>query len=210
VICDLKAAPEGCSEPPALAWTLEEAPFLDWRVDCRNLQNLGQNGVGMPTACGFWPELGDMALERILKRSRFAGRLSAPHRETLGAMGRRIEFDEDQLILQARQRSTHFYLLVSGSVCVEVRTPVYTVCVQVLGPGDAFGWSSFLDHHDTLFQVRAREASRVICWDALPLFDACRKNPEFGLELYTSVLEVVAGRVKATESKLAEFCGSSR
>lgn len=154
--------------------------------------------------------VGNMALERILKRSRFAARLSVPHRSMLGAMGRRTEFKEDQLILQAGQRSTHFYLLVSGSVCVEVRTPVYTVCVQVLGPGDVFGWSSFLDHHDTLFQVRARESSRAIYWDAVPLFDACRKNPEFGLELYSSVLAVVAGRVKATESKLAEFCGSCR
>lgn len=81
-------------------------------------------------------------------------------------MRRKAEFEEDQLILQAGQRSGHFYLLVSGSVCIEVRTPVYTVCVQVLG-GDAFGWSSFLDHHDALFQVRAREASRVVSWDAV-------------------------------------------
>ena len=33
----------------------------------------------------------------------------------------------------------------------------YTVSIQALGPGEAFGWSSLLDHHDTLFQVRARE-----------------------------------------------------
>jgi CRP-like cAMP-binding protein len=159
---------------------------------------------------GICPEVGDMALERILKRSRFSARLSAPHIEMLGALGRKVRFEEDQLILQAGQKATHFYLVVSGSVCVEVRTPVYTVCVQVLGPGDAFGWSSFLNQHDSLFQVRAREASRVICWDALPLFSACRENPGFGLDLYSAVLELVAGRVKATESKLAEFCGSVR
>src|SRR5258708_36762899 len=74
-------------------------------------------------------------------------------------LAQRVEFKEDQLILLNEQRSTNFYLLVSGSVSVEARAAVYNISIQVLGPGDVFGWSSFLNRHDTLFQVRAREAS---------------------------------------------------
>src|ERR1017187_524259 len=31
--------------------------------------------------------------------------------------------------------------------------------------GNAFGWSALLDHHDTLFQVRARESSTALRLD---------------------------------------------
>jgi CRP/FNR family transcriptional regulator, cyclic AMP receptor protein len=94
-------------------------------------------------------------------------------------------------------------------VCVEAWSPVYTVSIQALGPGEAFGWSSILKHHDTLFQVRAREACTTLCWEGEQLIAACDEDPEFGRELYRRVLEVVAGRVKATEARLADFCGIS-
>ena len=159
---------------------------------------------------GFNPGLGDMTLERSLKTSRITAGLAEQNLAELASMARKVEFEEDQIILLTGQRSTHFYLVLSGSVCVEVRTPVYNLCVQVLGPGEAFGWSSFLGHHDTLFQVRAREACTAACWDAPEISAVCRRNPEFGVDFFRRLLELVAGRVQATESKLAEFCGAHR
>jgi CRP-like cAMP-binding protein len=76
-----------------------------------------------------------------------------------------------------------------------------------LGPGEAFGWSSLLQHHDTLFQIRARERTTVIRLDGGGLSEICEQNPEFGLALFRKILELVAGRVRSTESKLGEFCG---
>jgi CRP-like cAMP-binding protein len=150
-----------------------------------------------------------MTLDHVLRRHRFLAGIPEPHLATLASLARRVEFDEDQLILLNGERSTYFYLLLSGSVTVEAHTAVYNISIQVLGPGDAFGWSSFLNHHDTLFQVRAREASSGFCFEGSRLSAACGENPAFGLELYSRVLELVASRVKATESRLAEFCGSA-
>ena len=150
-----------------------------------------------------------MPLTHQLKEHRFTANLAEHHLASLAAGARQASFASDQRILLAGQRSAHFYLLLSGSVCVEICNPVYTVCVQVLGPGEAFGWSSLLNYHDTLFQVRAREACTAICWDGLELSAACRDNPEFGLEVYSRLLELVAGRVKATEAAFAEFLGSA-
>jgi CRP-like cAMP-binding protein len=151
-----------------------------------------------------------MTLERSLKTSRITAGLAEENLAELASLARKVEFQEDQIILLTGQRSTHFYLVLSGSVCVEVRTPVYNVCVQVLGLGEGFGWSSFLGHHDTLFQVRAREACTAACWDAPEISTLCRGNPEFGVDFFHRLLELVAGRVQATESKLAEFCGAHR
>lgn len=142
-----------------------------------------------------------------LKQAAFTAGMSERSLTRLAALGRQVEFKANQLILTAGQQSAQFYLLFSGSACVEIRAPVYTVCVHVVRPGEAFGWSSFLRQYDTLFYVRAREASAGLCWDGSQLLAACQEDHEFGFDLYRRLLELVAGRLKATEARLAEFCG---
>lgn len=148
-----------------------------------------------------------MPLEQILRKSHFTADFSERHLSKLASLASTVEFKEDQTILIAGQHSEHLFLLLSGSVCVEVRTPFYVVCVQALQPGDAFGWSSLLNQQDTLFQVRAREKSTAIRWEGAKLLAACQEDSAFGMELLRRLLQLVAGRVKATETRLGEFCG---
>ena len=125
----------------------------------------------------------------------------------LPGLTRKVAFQQDEVIFRAGERSSYLYLVLSGYVCVEIRTRFYSVCVEAVGPGAAFGWSSLLDHHDTVFQVRAREPSIALCLDAEQLLAACQDNPVLGFELFRRLFGVVAERVKATEARLAEFCG---
>ena len=148
-----------------------------------------------------------MTVNEILKEHRFTAGLSDSQLATLAALAREVSFEENARILVAGQRSEHFYLLLSGSVCVEARVRAFTVCVQALGPGDAFGWSSLLDHHDTLFQVRARERSTALCLDGADLAAAFQQDSVLAAEMLRRALKLVAGRVSATEARLAEFCG---
>jgi CRP-like cAMP-binding protein len=148
-----------------------------------------------------------MALEQVLREHRFTDGLTGSGLAKLASLACEETFEQDQVILLSGQQSRDFYLLLSGSVCVEVCAPHYTVCVQALGAGEAFGWSSLLLHHTTLFQIRARERSTVIRLDGARLSAVCGEDPEFGLELFRRLLELVAGRVQATELRLAEFCG---
>jgi CRP-like cAMP-binding protein len=148
-----------------------------------------------------------MALDQILREHCFTNGLAGSGLAKLASLACEESFETDQIILVSGQQSKDFYLLLSGSVCVEVCAPHYTVCVQALEPGEAFGWSSLLLHHDTLFQIRARERSTVLRLDGARLSAVCGEDPEFGLELFRRLLDLVAGRVKATELRLAEFCG---
>jgi CRP-like cAMP-binding protein len=151
--------------------------------------------------------VGNTTLHEALKEHSFTAGLSDPQVAKLSGLARQVSFEENDLILIACEQSKHFYLLLSGSVCVEARMRAYTVCIQVLGPGDAFGWSSLLDQHDTLFQVRARERSVALCLDGADLSAAFRHDPDLAAEMLRRALKLVAGRVQATEAKLAEFCG---
>jgi CRP-like cAMP-binding protein len=148
-----------------------------------------------------------MALLDTLSHHNFVAGLTASQLDTLLALAREVSFEENELVLMTGQQSKQFYLLLTGSVCVEARTRAYTISVQALGPGEAFGWSSLLDHHDTLFQVRARERSTALCLDGPGLDAAFRADPELAAEMLRRALKLVAGRVQATEAMLGQLCG---
>jgi CRP-like cAMP-binding protein len=148
-----------------------------------------------------------MALLEALRGHPFVAGLSETQLATLAAIAREVSFEENELVLMTGQRSKQFYLLLTGSVCIEARSRAYTVSIQPLGPGEAFGWSALLDHHDTLFQVRAREHATGLCLDGAALAEAFQVDMGLAAEMLRRALHLVAGRVQATEAMLAQLCG---
>jgi CRP-like cAMP-binding protein len=142
-----------------------------------------------------------------LRNHGFTQGLSEEQLTTLASMAQKVTFQENELILVDGQRSTSFYLVTGGSVAVELRTGSFAVCVQALGPGQAFGWSALLNHQDTLFQVRAREKTSALMLKGSDLQDLCKRDTSFAAAILQRTLQVVAGRVKATEIRFAEMCG---
>jgi CRP-like cAMP-binding protein len=148
-----------------------------------------------------------MPQKQILRDHAFTQGLSEEQIDRLSKISSRVVFRENDVILLDGARSQSFFLLVTGSVVVELRTPQYVVAVQALGPGTVFGWSALLDDHDTLFQVRAREETTALQMDGVLLKAQCLSEPALGAEFFHRILRVVAGRVKATEMRFAEMCG---
>ncbi len=148
-----------------------------------------------------------MPLTHSLKQHAFTNGLTDEQIHTLASLAIPASFEENDVIFADGQRSRSFYLLLNGSVVVELRTPVSVMMVQALGPGQVFGWSSLLDRQDTLFQVRARERTTALEIDGATLKARCLSDTPLGAELFHRILHVVAGRVKATELRFAEMCG---
>jgi CRP-like cAMP-binding protein len=148
-----------------------------------------------------------MTLTDAVKEHSFLTNLSDSQAEKILALACEVRFHENELILTAREQSQYFYLLLEGTVCIEVAARSYAVCIQALGPGQAFGWSSLLEHHDTLFQVRAREECRALRIHADDLAGALRADPALAAEVLRRALNLAAERVMATEERLAELCG---
>src|ERR1039458_9173735 len=122
-----------------------------------------------------------MTSTKTINEHAFTSGLSDSQVATLAHLAHEVNFREDEIVLVAGQQSKHFYLLLEGSVCIEVGARSYTVWVQILNPGDAFGWSALLDHHDTLFQVRAREASRLAKGGVVARQEADQKEADFAV-----------------------------
>ena len=148
-----------------------------------------------------------MTLRQVLREHAFTVGLSDGQVDGLAKLATEVTFEEDEVILVDGQRSTSFYLVITGSVVVELSTARYVMCVQSLGPGTVFGWSALLERQDTLFQVRARERTTALQIDGAALKAHCFDDPGLGTEVLHRILNVVAGRVKATETRFAEMCG---
>jgi CRP/FNR family transcriptional regulator, cyclic AMP receptor protein len=157
--------------------------------------------------CTFTQEVGQVPQKQVLRDHAFTQGLSEAQIDRLAAIAKQVAFEENEVILVDGARSTFFFLLLTGSVVVELRAPRYVVTVQALGPGNVFGWSALLEDQDTLFQVRARERTTALQIDGATLKTYCMSDPELGAEFFHRILGVVAGRVKATELRFAEMCG---
>ncbi len=155
----------------------------------------------------FTQGVGDMPQKQLLRDHKFTHGLSETQIDHLAGISTQVVFEDNEVVLVDGARSNSFYLLLTGSVAVELRTPQYAVRVQALGPGDVFGWSSMLDDQDTLFQVRAREHTTALQMEGATLRACCKNDPALGCEVFHRILRVVAGRVKATEVRFAEMCG---
>ena len=148
-----------------------------------------------------------MTLQHLIRRHAFTEGLSEEQIAQLAAISAEVLFEPGAIILRSGQLSEYLYLLLSGSVAVELWTPQFTVCVQALGSGDVFGWSAVLDNQDTFFQVRARERVFALRLDGSRLSRLLHTDAQLGSKLLFRTLALVAGRVKATEERFAEMCG---
>ena len=148
-----------------------------------------------------------MTLNEVLLNHTFTRGLGDAQIATLASMTSQVSFAEGEIVLINGEHSQAFFLVLTGSVSVELCAPNFVVSVQALGPGQVFGWSALLNEQDTLFQVRARENTTALRLDGERLKAACQADPVLGREILQRALAVVAGRVRATEIRFAEMCG---
>jgi uncharacterized protein (TIGR02284 family) len=151
--------------------------------------------------------LGEVTLAKAVQGHPFLAGFRDEDLATVTSLAEPLAFCEDEIVLKAGERSQYIYLLLSGSVSVELPHRHYTVNIQALGSGDAFGWSALLPHQDTLFQVRTRERCAALRLDGGRLSAALRNDPKFAADMLWRTLVLVVGRMQATETRLGEMCG---
>jgi signal-transduction protein with cAMP-binding, CBS, and nucleotidyltransferase domain len=84
-----------------------------------------------------------------LRGHAFLSGLDEAQLAVLAKIAQPVQFSEQELILEAKQPPRDFYLLLSGSVSIELNKGHYAVRIQYLGPGDAFGCWNITIHCST-------------------------------------------------------------
>ena len=135
-----------------------------------------------PFTEGFWPE----------------------HIDLLAGMAAEVRFKPGELVFHEGDRSSLFYLLISGLTALETLTPGRALRVSTLYPGEVVGWSSVVGSDSKQFQVRALEEVHALAFDGARLRHACEADFAFGFAFMRSVLKVTADRLHAIRMQLVD------
>jgi CRP-like cAMP-binding protein len=147
----------------------------------------------------------DAALQAMVRKHHFVEAFERDAADRLAALATPVKFERDHVVFHEGDECNEFYLIISGTIALEIEEPGHTLRVQTLGAGDELGWSALLMGSGKHFQARALERVEALAFDAYALLDACNKDPAFGFAFMHRLLAVVAGRLQATRLQLHDM-----
>lgn len=133
----------------------------------------------------------------LLRGQPFVQGLKEHEIERLGALAKEVRVERDRILFGEGELGTDFYLILSGSVSLEIAPPSGVCRVDTLGAGDEMGWSSVIGE-DTVFQGRVLQDLHALAFDATALRALCEEDTAFGYQLMRRLLGVVADRLQVT------------
>jgi len=115
-------------------------------------------------------------------------------------------YDEGTVLFEKGGTALDFYILLQGNVELSIGDDGYVTHV-VTKPGDAFGWSSLVDHHvytATAVCAGPTKLQRIRNQDLMDIFE---RHPEVGVSFYKRVAEIIGRRLTTTYSFLLRSHG---
>jgi len=142
-------------------------------------------------------------LPDLLRRHPFVAGFAPAHVDKLVALARAVAFGRGDVVFREGDSTHEFFLITQGRISLEIQEPDdHALRVQVLGPGDEFGWSSMLADRGRFFLARALEPTEALAFDGPALLEACRADTGFGFAFIYRMLGVVSERLLATRLQL--------
>jgi len=145
------------------------------------------------------------SLRDALMEHPFLAGLPPVHIDKLVDICSEKSFGEDEIIFREGAPSGCFYLLLSGSVALEITAPGRVVRIMTIGEGEELGWSSLLADGRKQFQARALKPVRALAFDGVRLRTLCEADCEFGYNMLKRLLVVVSERLQNTRLQLLDI-----
>ena len=120
------------------------------------------------------------------------------------------KFKPGEIILREGETANRFYLVESGKVELEAKTPDGTsVVIDTIGAGELLGWSWLFPSHRWRFTARATEATRAIFFHGEILRQYCERDRSLGYELFKRMAPTMVKRMqKARETMIGVHSGT--
>jgi CRP-like cAMP-binding protein len=119
--------------------------------------------------------------------------LDPHHLHRLAGLALEAYFEPGHVIFHEGDPSPFFYLIISGSVALNAGEKI----VQVLGAGDAMGWSALIEGEHKHFQAQALTQVVALAFDGAELRQVCHAHPDFGYALTRRLMPVLVERLEA-------------
>ena len=149
-----------------------------------------------------------MATIDALGRSELFGQLDTKHLERLSRVSRGFSCGAGEVIFNEGDEAVDLYILTDGRIALEIdiqvvhdRPPVPTT-VDLVGPGDCFGWSALVEPNVYTATARCMSGSTGVAISGVALREIMEENPALGREVMTRLAEVVSSRLALTRMRL--------
>jgi CRP-like cAMP-binding protein len=148
-------------------------------------------------------------LIKTLRELRFLHDIAAGHLEHLSDIAELKDFDEEDILFREGDPADVVYLIVYGSVSVEICSPGIG-CKRILtvGAGELLGWSALLEQSRLTATARAISLTRTVEINGGKLLTICERDPRFGFEIMRRMALALAKRLSATRMQLLDVYGS--
>lgn len=128
--------------------------------------------------------------------------------DTLDALEGRLALDEHPsgaLVVREGESTREAYLIESGRVRIKRQTPYGDYTLAVLGPGELFGETAFVDSNARSGDAVAEDDVRLVGFDPErlhPIFEADRR---LALSFYWAFWKSLSRKLRGTNRRLEEF-----
>jgi CRP-like cAMP-binding protein len=121
-----------------------------------------------------------------------------------------VRYPPNSLILKEGEVTLDAYLIESGGVRIQRKTPYGRFALASLGPGTLFGETSFVDHGPRTGDAVTHSETELLAFDAATLQILLDSDQRFRLALYWAFWKSLSGKLRQTNDNLAQFFSETR
>ncbi|GHO48722.1 cyclic nucleotide-binding domain-containing protein [Ktedonospora formicarum] len=115
-------------------------------------------------------------------------------------------FAADTYVFRTGESATHFYLIRSGMVALEIHAPSEgALKIDTIEAGGVLGWSWLFSPYRWHFDARAVITTHAIALDGSFLRVQAQKDHHFGYELMKRFTQILIERLQATRLQLLDI-----
>lgn len=116
-----------------------------------------------------------------------------------------VSFNENEYLTTAKKDSKIFYLILSGSVSLQLFSHERGIIeLETIQSGEFIGWSWLVAPYKWHFDSVAMENTKTICFDAVDMKKEMEKNPEFGYKMYKIFTSIIIERLQAERANILD------
>ena len=152
-----------------------------------------------------------MVSTQALKRVKLFEGLSDSELEKIASLSRRKEYKAGEIIFEEGGSAHDLYIVEGGEIVLETRLDLgpyaapRPTTIEVVTPGEAFGWSALVEPHILTSSARCLKAAKVIAIEGSGLRHLTDGDAHIGQKVMTRLTSIVASRLRDTREKLNEF-----
>lgn len=146
-----------------------------------------------------------MGLENLLRRWEIFSHFSDEQLTLLAQCATRNRYPAGTAVVKEGEETQEAYLIESGGVRIQRRTPYGHFSLAALGPGVLFGETSFVDRVPRSGDAVTTGETELIALDPVALSNLAESDARFKLALYWAFWKSLSSKLRQTNDNLTQF-----